>query len=52
MLVPNLIRNMGGGFADQLQIAQGGIVSETTGHEIRLVEALGVGKHLTGEAIW
>lgn len=45
----NFIGNVGRGLADQLQIAQGGVVDQPAGHETGLIEPIGVGEHLPGE---
>ena len=39
----DFIGDMGGGFADQLQIAQGGVVGHAAGYVTGLIEAVGVG---------
>ncbi|CAE6495685.1 conserved hypothetical protein [Nitrosomonas nitrosa] len=45
----DVVRDVGCGFANQLQIAQGGIIGESARHETSLVESVGVGQHLSGE---
>ena len=45
----DFVRDMGGGFADQLQIAQGGVIGQAAGRKTGLVEPIGVGQHLPGK---
>lgn len=45
----DVVRDMGGGFADQLQVAQGGDLGKAAGHETSLVETVGIGEHLPDE---
>lgn len=43
------IRDVSRSLADQLQVAQGGIIMQFAGNEPRLVETIGIGDDLLGK---
>lgn len=43
MSCPNMVRDFGGGFADQFQIAQGGVIDQFVRYETGLIEPAGLG---------
>jgi len=45
----DFVRDMGSGFADQLQVTQGSVIGQPIRHETSLVESVGVDKHLAGK---